>query len=787
MAKAAAPTNQINVPFSLIHTPIDYFKLEESYFKPDFNVTKHLSKLTTGQYFTLGSNFKPDDKETVVFNLQVGQGKTTLCYDLIEQYEKSGYCVIVCSPYIKLVNKDYEEIKKRVEKFVVTGGIKGYNQKVFRYDDVNSLNHWGDLMKDVAAHTHTVHVMTINCLLGNPGNNAYEQAFNKQDYLKDLIDVAKRKGQKVVLFIDEIHESISNFSPSLIPNLLKWNGLVNKVFIASATFTPATVPVIKAFSLLTDKNIRIFETERIKNKTQADIHLHVCSVPVFPVSEYEKIIKDQIKQYQQSGKNVNIITGIKATAENIAESDVFSKVYKSEPGIGNFSVNEINLLTGDTEIGYKKGQNNIGTTFKTGINIDASNDVLFVVFPNLSRNATEYYGTFSDGITSIIQSIGRLRNGGEIHLFINDPKSLIGNKQDYDLIFENRDFATHLPVNELYEELKIKYESGVKRISNEIAEMEKGFIYSKSINVEVLKKQFGFHYPNEHEYFLSDGQSFALRHDNFSFGRLLAPYVMWACNNDQFINGTLKTITFHSKASISLNKSNAETTFNKILGQHTSTLKGVGFRESIKDIGKFLSKAENDNGETELLNYNIDGKPTTTGEMIGRKPAYLNALAKTTFKICTDSKFPDTKEEYINACINEAQRSKTSRADDLIKGFSDLGSLKLDFINRVKSSIKVENNSNYILSDNDAIIDDSFFNKAMAVIETLKEHDSLIKFKAVSFMQDNFPGKDKKKRVYKLFADLFLHLGSKKQIDNKQHVEVKEFDPMANISFPGLL
>jgi hypothetical protein len=332
MAKAAAPTNQINVPFTLIHSPIDYFKLEESYFKPDFNVTKHLSKLSPGQYFVLGNIFKPDDKETVVFNLQVGQGKTTLCYDLIEQYEKKGYCVIVCSPYIKLVNKDYEEIKLRVEKKSTSGLVKGTIPKVFRYDDVNVLNHWGDLMKDVVAYTHTVHVMTINCLLGNPGNNAYEQAFSKQDYLKELIDVANWKGQKVVLFIDEIHESIGNFSPLLIPNLLKWNGLVNKVFIASATFTPATIPVIKAFSLLTDKNIRIFETERIKNKTQADIHLHICNVPLYPVSEYEKMIKDQIKQYQQAGKNVNVITGIKSTAENIAGSDMFSKVYKSEPG-----------------------------------------------------------------------------------------------------------------------------------------------------------------------------------------------------------------------------------------------------------------------------------------------------------------------------------------------------------------------------------------------------------------------------------------------------------------------
>lgn len=135
MAKAVSGNSQVNVPFSLIHTPIDYFSLETSYFPTPFQTTKNLYNLKAGEYFSLKkhhANFDYDKKETVVLNFQVGQGKTTLCYDLIAQYEKKGYCVIVCSPFIKLVNKDYQEIKARVDIKSTSGLVKGVIPKVFK-------------------------------------------------------------------------------------------------------------------------------------------------------------------------------------------------------------------------------------------------------------------------------------------------------------------------------------------------------------------------------------------------------------------------------------------------------------------------------------------------------------------------------------------------------------------------------------------------------------------------------------------------------------------------------
>lgn len=123
------------------------------------------------------------------------------------------------------------------------------------------------------------------------------------------------KESKIVLFIDELHESINNFSLLHIPNLLKLKGLVSKAFIASATFTPSTIPIIKTFSLLTDKKIKVFETEKVKNKVRAEIYFYICDVPNY-TNEFEEIIKSKTRVFQANGKDINIITGKGCSGEH---------------------------------------------------------------------------------------------------------------------------------------------------------------------------------------------------------------------------------------------------------------------------------------------------------------------------------------------------------------------------------------------------------------------------------------------------------------------------------------
>jgi len=63
-------------------------------------------------------------------------------------------------------------------------------------------------------------------------------------------------------------------------------------------------------------------------------------------------------------KQVNIITATKVLAERIAYFSFQDNVIeKEEDAVEGYS-NSINLLTGDTDISFKIGQNNIGTALK---------------------------------------------------------------------------------------------------------------------------------------------------------------------------------------------------------------------------------------------------------------------------------------------------------------------------------------------------------------------------------------------------------------------------------------
>src|SRR5690606_17607954 len=141
--------------------------------QPFLNQSEHLPDLENGK------------KETVVFNFQVGRGKTQLCYELVKKYADEGYIVIVCSPFIKLVEKDYKAINDLVNPLKGFGGIKGRRKTISNYQDVHPA---GVYDHETLPQICDVHIMTINCLLGNPGDTALEQNFYKGQFLKNLID-----------------------------------------------------------------------------------------------------------------------------------------------------------------------------------------------------------------------------------------------------------------------------------------------------------------------------------------------------------------------------------------------------------------------------------------------------------------------------------------------------------------------------------------------------------------------------------------------------------------------
>lgn len=745
--------------FKLTDAEIDYFKLQEEYFQPDFEVKKYTPAITEGQHVVLPAEFEFKKVETVVFNMQVGKGKTTLCYDLIEQFDDEKYCVIVCSPFIKLVQKDYEEIKERVEQIYTSpgGDIKGRPIKVFKYDEVGMLNDWGVMMKDVAPTFHTVHVMTVNCLLGNSGSDEFEQAFSKSDYLQQLITANREAGKRVVIVVDELHESIGNFKPTLIPNLMKWKGLVDKVIISSATFTPATVPVIKAFALLTDSNISMFESAREKNAVQAKIHLHVCN-PIYNTDGYLPYINQIVKQYRDEGKTVDIISYSKKLAEKIYEN-------KGEFDTLSFNSSDSKLLTADTEDVYTDGFNNIGTTFKTGVNITNPDGVLVVVFPSPDLyTALKYYGIFHDGIPAVIQAIGRLRNGGDIHLLLSEPECLIGKAEDYPSEINSKAFATHLPVNNSYDITVTAHEKLIEDLRVPIQDMERGIFEEPTEDKRVLKKHFGFWYPNLHEYLLTDSLIEAMKHENVSFGGLIAPYVIWSCFYNQFINATLSSIHYYGKpyTVIQISEDKAGDVFSTILRQNSKQIEEQGYRKSIDSIASLLSK----NKEGKEIRFDIRGQIVLPSELVNKKSALLKIAMDEVLSICAGEVLSLTKHEYLKSCVIEAEKSK--KQSDVVKAYKEVASYGETFIKWLTEKSISDNGQ--LLYDKELYtqMKSDFVRKVIGAIKAIKKSDIVFKNKAISLIQDNVA--DQKKAVFALFVNLFAEaLPPARDIKGKKH------------------
>lgn len=783
---------QTNIPFTLVKRPIDYFSLESGYFPTPFSPTKTIIPLYAGDYLDMKKHFTSFDyykKETVALNFQVGQGKTTLCYDLIEYYEKNGYIVIVCSPFLKLIDKDYAEIKNRISSPTTRKtGIGGPLKKVFKYSDVKEMDDYLDSKSNTASAQYTVHIMTINCLLGNSGDNVVEQAFLKRNYIQNLLDAAK--GRKVVLFLDEIHEAVHNFTPSLIPNLLKWNGSIEKVFIASATFTPAAVQVIKIASMLTDYNVQIWESKRIKNLKQAAIHLHIANFSNNVENAYLKIINNEIAKYQTNNRPVSVITGTKILAQKISmdKSMFLTIVTSAKKSKKKYSPTTINQLVSKNNITYQKGQNNIGTTFKTGVNIDDPNEALFVVLPY--TGTTHRNSIFSDGISSIIQSMGRLRNGGEIHVFMNEPKVLVGQPQKYPLIFNPTPIQPFLPINQSYTEVQNLYSTTVKNISHEIAIMESGLSIATTNNIVASKERFGIWFPNLIEYYLTSSQSFIVQHDNASFGRLLSPYTIWAGIYDQFINGTLKQITYYTitATTVKITSSNSNSVFTNIIKKHFNQTGPISFRDAIRTIDVCLGNDIDEHNAISPIKYeDEDGKAVTVHNLIARNATYGEQAYKAIYKCCNSVELPFGKNDkgaYINACIVEALACTLPNIDRLTNGYMELAQIKTEFQSIFEKTIQTNSDGRSYspTSNKDELLDDGFIAKATEILDNLKKSDIVLKSKAFSLLQNTIT--DAKTSMYNFLFDLCYVKDSqrKHKIGNVEVIFIKLRSVSDNLS-----
>ena len=789
-------TNSQKLSFQLQPTPLDYFRLKEDYFKPHCVVSKEVISLSANEkyieYPKHFPNLDLDKKETVVFNFPVGKGKTETCYNLIKEYDKLGWYVIVCSPFIKLVQKDTQEILDKIKlPPVKVGTLEVAREKVCTYLDFKNADELIEVGFKFWPKVCNVHIMSINCLLGNPGSNALDQSVIKSSYIDDLLEATD--GKKVALFIDELHESIHNFEPSFIANLLRWKGRVQKTYIASATFTPATIPAIKAVSLLTDKNVHIYECERYKNNILADIYLHIIPSNSFG-GKFLEIVDEQI-QFHKGKKAINILTGLKYQANEIAKKS-FKHVIDAERKLGKYPDNDsIHLLTSETELNFENGKNNIGTTFKTGSNITSQNSVLFIVLPTITNNVNNsHYGIFTDGIPSIVQSIGRLRNGGEIHIFTSEPSQSIDQANTtYPTEFLGKLNSNHYSQNAGYDILQGMYRNRLSTLQNEINIIEDAIINPQQPNqsIESRKSEFAIWYPNFHD-FLMDKSQKTLVQGYPSFGKYINPYILWACLKDQFQNATLKEIIYHQPNALTINisTSNHCSVFQSVLAPLNNQIKNQSFRTFVNGFSDYL-RCSTDEGGNILQNeyfFESSKRGIFSNKLMKEQTGFTKELLEEVIFIKTNKRNSLSKREYILSCLANIQDGGVYHEIKIREAYRKLLELREKFINWFQGKV-ISKEGNFLIPVKAyQELPEDLFSEAVETFTFLKENDKLVSTDVVSILQKlkgDFTDRNRGK-VFKLLEELFINV-TDQRVGNKKYSLLSDKNRVKNGCNPFLI
>lgn len=515
--------------------PIEFKQINPEDF-PQFEVSEKSIISPNSQGYikdALNEKLRLGDKNTVVINAGVGQGKTHAIIDIVKQYyEREEFVIFIASPFVSLVEQYYKDVLEK--------GIP--ENDVLRYEVLGN--------EESHAFWHKrIHIVTANCLLGNPGEDAFINSSVKRYYLNRLSKYCERKCKKVIFIYDEIHDTIHNFKEKYIFNLWKWRNVIHKNFIISATYNEASKVVIEYLAELTNNKIQIIESERKRfPEKQSELFLHYNSEQFYNFDDAK--ITELVGDLISFGKDVDILSYSKKLAENIIKNKtegIGAELYKKYEEINNCTSDLTLNQRGDREIPqnrYKPDMCNVGTNFKTGVSIQKENHAFVIIMPPKGAKMPfkNNYGIFTSGINSIIQALARQRKKGEIHIILPKPKEF-----DYDtLIFEEEE--QHEQFKEFYERVKDSSEVEEKTKYIPLAEQDNMFFnfYENTLKANI-KDEIAFvqnlerpnkvrlDFPEYKLYKLSDSEDYFVNKTLF-FGGDLSAYITYCAVTNQFIN-----------------------------------------------------------------------------------------------------------------------------------------------------------------------------------------------------------------------------------------------------------
>ncbi|MBU4537995.1 MAG: DEAD/DEAH box helicase family protein [Weeksellaceae bacterium] len=646
--------------------PIDYFKINREFFLDGSagGTTEEANSILEQQllrytkdiitpdengriYSSLREKINLDTKNTTVINASVGQGKTYSILRIVQEYysQHPETYIFIAVPFVSLVEQYFKEL--------IELGIEEDNLYRYEWLDPSHPNSTLEVQK-----SRRIHIVTVNCLLGNAGENSALNSYIKREYLSNFsnylrgdeiiydgsvitaeeldnleiienyaeikakLTINKGKYRKKAIFIyDEIHDAIHNFRKDNLFNLWHWQDTIHKNIIISATYNDASLVVIKYLSGLTDEKIHIIESERIIfRENQSKLHLH------FNANHYyrndDAILCRVIAQAIDQGNEIDILCYSKTLAEDIYRSvNGAGKLLKDAIGENNIKLCASELKSNQRVLGsslqtpkYDPSKCNIGTNFKTGVNIEKENHSFIIIFPaNSAKMPFEnLFGIFSGGVNDIIQSLARQRIKGEIHLilppcekmdFTTLPEMSEIQRQQFEIAYNSvsplplslwEQTIRHLSTNQQrFSDEEVIYKSlntQSKIITDKFEEYISSIIYPVIKNSVSDKYKDYLEAPDLNEFRINKGNKILIK-DKFLCADL-SSFITYSAFTNQFINCRL--------AAFELSRIH----FTE-----------EGLPDEIEEIYNYLIENELGNGMVELdviyqqfLDYIFDGK-----------------------------------------------------------------------------------------------------------------------------------------------------------------------------------
>ena len=651
-------------------------------------------------------------KDTTIINCAVGQGKTTaILNNLKKQYDENpDLYFIIAVPYVSLI--------EQYERDLINIGI--HPDHIFNYSKLGgSIENGG---KDYLQPNRRVHIVTANTLLGNPGENALMQSEPKHLYLTELSDLLEKNNKKVAFIFDEIHDTIHNFSDIGIIHLFKWEKVVNKIIVLSATYNVASIAVMRYFTKLTNNKFQIIESKRKVVRPQSKLFLH------YDNGKYDKenyTIKNLVNTLLEQQKNIDVISYSKKLAKELLNKngeigrklterfgelkDCTSDLYDNQPDGDESPVNRF-----DNECC------NIGTNFKTGVSINKENHAFIVILPpaNTRRTYNSYNGIFNDGINSIIQTLARQRTNGEIHIVLPNPieidvTTLNHMNSDQALKFKSAYELISIPAT------SIETRNNVGFKINRYVSFDKHFdiirdkyakLFMRNFNAIIMAEKKEIHFPTI-ENFTIENASKALTEEGF-LGRDLSSFVTYCAFTNQFYNARLEQIVF----SPTYEMDQIDNVIPLAYSQYINENGGSNIYYDISNKYKHLRNRLIYN--TSQILSDVDKKKIKT-------KIFQYLTNKSTHRNIASAPFVYILEEYYNL-TNSSNEEKQQIINQLKY-----------FIKKINDSIVTENGVRYLKKYEDNKIFENDKTQIFQLISLLKEKNDALKLSGAKFFRES--------------------------------------------------